>query len=58
MSAWRSFFRFFVEEAKVFRSAKGLHGSCVTLDSHTDTPMVFPGAFDLGKKAAAGQPAV
>ncbi|MDD3063797.1 MAG: gamma-glutamyl-gamma-aminobutyrate hydrolase family protein [Massilibacteroides sp.] len=43
-------FRFFVEEARTFRQAKMLHRKMVTIDSHTDTPMIFPAQFDLGKK--------
>lgn len=40
----------FVRFAKVFRQAKQIHKHIITLDSHTDTPMVFPGKFDIGKK--------
>jgi len=43
-------FRFHVSRAKRFAEAKRLHQQILTVDSHTDTPMFFPGAFDLGKK--------
>ena len=43
-------FRFHVNRAKRFAEAKRLHQQILTIDSHTDTPMFFPGAFDLGKK--------
>lgn len=43
-------FQFFVQKARLFGQAKGIHKEIVTIDSHTDTPMIFPGSFDLGKK--------
>lgn len=43
-------FRYFTDRSRVFRQAKNLHNRIITLDSHTDTPMIFPGHFDLGKK--------
>ena len=43
-------FRYLVSRAKRFAEAKRLHKKIITIDSHTDTPMVFKGAFDLGKK--------
>lgn len=43
-------FRHHVEASRLFREAKEVHRHCVTLDSHTDTPMIFPGEFNLGKK--------
>ncbi len=43
-------FRFHLSRAKRFAEAKMLHQKIITIDSHTDTPMFFPGAFDLGKK--------
>ena len=43
-------FRFHAGRAKRFAEAKMLHQKIITIDSHTDTPMFFPGAFDLGKK--------
>jgi microsomal dipeptidase-like Zn-dependent dipeptidase/gamma-glutamyl-gamma-aminobutyrate hydrolase PuuD len=43
-------FRFHTLQAKRFAEAKTLHGKILTIDSHVDTPHVFPGAFDLGKQ--------
>ena len=43
-------FRYHIGCAKRFAAAKKLHKKIITIDSHTDTPMLFPGAFDLGKK--------
>ncbi|MDR0844763.1 MAG: gamma-glutamyl-gamma-aminobutyrate hydrolase family protein [Tannerella sp.] len=43
-------FRLHVRQARTFAQAKQLHNQIITIDSHTDTPMVFPGSFDLGKK--------
>lgn len=43
-------FRYFVKKARVFGAAKRIHERIVSIDSHTDTPMIFPGHFDLGKK--------
>lgn len=43
-------FHYFVDKARVFGQAKSIHQQIVTIDSHTDTPMIFPGTFDLGKK--------
>ena len=43
-------FQEFVQAASRFAQAKQLHQHIITLDSHTDTPMIFPGAFHLGVK--------
>jgi len=43
-------FEYHIRKAKVFKQAKSLHASILTVDSHTDTPMIFPGNFDLGSK--------
>lgn len=43
-------FRFLVDKARLFAEAKGIHNEILTVDSHTDTPMVFPGYFNLGMK--------
>ena len=43
-------FRRHVESARLFREAKRIHSRHVTLDSHTDTPMIFPETFNLGLK--------
>lgn len=44
-------FRYEVENARVFRQAKKLHHRIITLDSHTDTPYVFPDNLNIGVKA-------
>ena len=46
----QALFNRFIEEARIFRQAKELHQRIVTLDSHTDTPMIFPGHFNIGEK--------
>ena len=43
-------FKCHIEAARLFKEAKRIHNRNVILDSHTDTPMIFPGKFDLGKK--------
>jgi len=43
-------FRYHVSCATLFAEAKKLHKDIITIDSHTDTPMFFPGTFDLGKR--------
>lgn len=42
-------FQYHVGQAAVFAKAKQLHQRIVTMDSHTDTPMLFE-TFDLGHK--------
>lgn len=46
----QALFNHFIEEARIFRQAKELHQRIVTLDSHTDTPMIFPEHFNIGEK--------
>lgn len=43
-------FQLHITQAQLFAQAKAIHQRHVILDSHTDTPMIFPGSFDLGKK--------
>lgn len=43
-------FRHHVEAARLFKEAKRIHRRNVILDSHTDTPMIFPGQFNIGQK--------
>lgn len=40
-------FQWIVGEAALFRKAKSLHRSMVTIDSHCDTPMFFPQNVDF-----------
>lgn len=42
-------FRYHVSQASVFAEAKRIHRHIATIDSHTDTPMIFE-SFDLGRK--------
>ncbi|MDR2810811.1 MAG: gamma-glutamyl-gamma-aminobutyrate hydrolase family protein [Tannerellaceae bacterium] len=46
----KALFRHHVEEATLFAQAKDLHRRILTVDLHTDAPMVYAGAFDLGKR--------
>lgn len=39
-----------VHSAQLFHQAKNLHRKIITIDSHTDAPMIFPGHFNIGKK--------
>lgn len=43
-------FRHHVKTARLFKEAKRIHSRNVILDSHTDTPMIFPGQFNIGLK--------
>lgn len=43
-------FTYHVGNARRFAQAKSLHQRIVTIDSHTDTPMIFPGDFNIGLK--------
>ncbi len=42
-------FRYHLHQAEVYAQAKALHRKIITIDSHTDTPMIFQ-TFDLGRK--------
>jgi microsomal dipeptidase-like Zn-dependent dipeptidase/gamma-glutamyl-gamma-aminobutyrate hydrolase PuuD len=42
-------FRYHIRQASVFTKAKKLHHRILTIDSHTDTPMIAQ-SFDLGRK--------
>ena len=43
-------FKWFVNEATNFRTAKQLHTRILTLDTHCDTPMFFPQGVDFAKR--------
>jgi microsomal dipeptidase-like Zn-dependent dipeptidase/gamma-glutamyl-gamma-aminobutyrate hydrolase PuuD len=43
-------FRFHVRQASTFAKAKQLHDRILTVDAHTDAPMVYDGDFDLGMR--------
>lgn len=48
-------FRSFLEECRLFAKAKNIHRRIVSLDSHTDTPMLFEEGATLMKKSASGK---
>ena len=41
-------FNWLVDEAEVYRRARGIHRTSVVVDTHTDTPMVWTETTDLG----------
>ena len=41
-------FNWLVDEAEVYRRARGIHCTSVVVDTHTDTPMVWTETTDLG----------
>ena len=43
-------FRWLVGEAALYRQAKLLHHHLLTLDTHCDTPMLFPQGIDFGRR--------
>ena len=46
----KALFAYHIENARRFAKAKAIHQQIVTIDSHTDTPMIFPGEFNIGEK--------
>ena len=46
----KALFAHHIENARRFAQAKKLHRKIITIDSHTDTPMIFPGDFNIGEK--------
>ncbi|NDV55619.1 gamma-glutamyl-gamma-aminobutyrate hydrolase family protein [Parabacteroides sp. 52] len=43
-------FQYHIQAASLFGKAKRMHRDMLTIDSHTDTPMIFPGSFHIGEK--------
>jgi len=43
-------FCWLVREAETFRQVKGLHSRIITLDTHCDTPMLFPRGIDFATR--------
>ena len=43
-------FRWLVSEARLYQKAKALHHHIVTLDTHCDTPMLFPQGIDFATR--------
>ena len=54
--AMKALFAYHIENARRFAKAKAIHQRIVTIDSHTDTPMIFPGEFNIGEKEGSTQP--
>lgn len=46
-------FSYHIERARQFAKAKAIHGRILTIDSHTDAPMMFPGSLNIGIKDIA-----
>lgn len=46
----RRIFDWLVDEARLYKKAKRLHDTMITLDSHCDTPMFFPQGADFSKR--------
>ncbi|MDO4190770.1 MAG: membrane dipeptidase [Bacteroidales bacterium] len=51
----KALFNWLIEEANYHRRAKELHQQIVTLDSHTDTPMVWTPDTNLGERCDEAQ---
>lgn len=52
----KSLFRFLTDEASLFAKAKEIHGKYLTVDSHCDTPMLFPDhSVDIGRRDPVAQ---
>lgn len=47
-------FRYFVEQAATYRSARHIHRSILTLDSHVDTPMLLEQGARLDQRSEHG----
>ena len=43
-------FRWLVDEARCFRETKRVHQHIITLDTHCDTPMLFPQGIDFAQR--------
>ncbi len=49
-------FRFFVEEAQLYREARKIHKESLIVDSHCDTPMLYEeGGFDLSRRNSSAK---
>lgn len=46
----KALFAYHIHNARCFAQAKEIHKRIITIDSHTDTPMIFPGDFSIGEK--------
>lgn len=43
-------FRWLVDEARLFQQAKAVHSRTLTLDTHCDTPMLFPQGVEFSRR--------
>ena len=43
-------FQHIVNEAKIFRKAKDIHKRILSVDTHSDAPMVFKNGFDIARR--------
>ena len=50
MTEAKVLFEYLIKEAILYRKATDIHKKMITLDSHTDTPMVWYEGIDLGKR--------
>ena len=44
------FFQFLVKKAATFQRAKEIHSRCLSVDTHTDTPLDFHGSYNVGTR--------
>lgn len=45
------FFRFLVDKADTYRRTKEIHSRILSIDTHTDTPLDFDAAYNIGTRA-------
>jgi microsomal dipeptidase-like Zn-dependent dipeptidase/gamma-glutamyl-gamma-aminobutyrate hydrolase PuuD len=43
-------FRHLIDEARIFAESKRIHREILTIDMHTDVPMIYAGDFDISKR--------
>ena len=43
-------FDFFIGEARLYKTAKAMHGKMLSVDTHTDAPLEFEDGVELGKR--------
>lgn len=53
--AMTGLFRTFTDDCRIFAKARNIHKEFVSLDSHTDTPMLFEDGVSLMKKSVSGR---
>lgn len=50
LESGKPIFDWLIKEASLFQATKEVHEKVLTLDSHCDTPMLFPQGIDFGKR--------